>query len=50
MMSRKTLVNLLLVIVSALLATALFIAGAMWRGRMSRTADETSQQVHPQSH
>jgi hypothetical protein len=34
-MSRKTLVTLLLIIVSALLAVALFIAGAIWRGRVT---------------
>jgi hypothetical protein len=34
-MSRKVLVSLLLVIVSALLAIALFIAGAIWRARVT---------------
>jgi hypothetical protein len=34
-MSRKTLVTLLLIIMSALLAVALFIAGAIWRGRVT---------------
>ena len=34
-MSRKTMVTLLLIIVSALLAVALFIAGAIWRGRFA---------------
>jgi len=32
-MSRKTLLSMLVMIVSALLAVALFIAGAIWRGR-----------------
>jgi FtsZ-interacting cell division protein ZipA len=50
-MSRKTLVSLLLVIVSALLAVALFIAGAMWRGRVAHTTDKTktSQQSDDRS-
>ena len=34
-MSRKTLVTLLLIIATALLAVALFIAGAIWRGRVT---------------
>ncbi len=38
-MSRKTLVTLLLIIVSALLAVALFIAGAIWRGRVFHKGD-----------
>jgi hypothetical protein len=33
-MPRKTFLSLFVVIVSALLAVALFIAGAIWRGRM----------------
>lgn len=41
-MSRKTLVTLLLIIVSALLAVALFIAGAIWRGRMTAQAAVTN--------
>jgi len=32
---RKTMLTLLLIIVSALLAVALFIAGAIWRGRFA---------------
>ena len=32
-MSRTTLMTLLVIIVSLLLAVALFIAGAIWRGR-----------------
>jgi hypothetical protein len=34
-MSRKTVLNKLLVIASALLAIALFIAGTIWRGRVT---------------
>lgn len=34
-MPRKTLLTLLLLILSALLAVALFIAGAIWRGRVT---------------
>lgn len=34
-MSRKMLASLLLVIVSALMAIALFIAGAIWRARVT---------------
>jgi hypothetical protein len=34
-MSRKTVLNMLLVIASALLAIALFIAGTIWRGRVA---------------
>lgn len=41
--SRRTLVSLLLVIASALLAVALFIVGAIWRGRMSHTQDKTGR-------
>jgi hypothetical protein len=37
-MSHKTVVNLLLLIAAALLAMALFVAGAMWRGRITRGA------------
>lgn len=32
-MSRKSVLNMFLLIASALLAIALFIAGAIWRGR-----------------
>jgi hypothetical protein len=32
-MSRNALVTLLLIIVATLLAVALFVAGAIWRGR-----------------
>lgn len=46
-MSRKTLISLLVVIASALLAVALFIAGAVWRGRMSHTTYKTSSQIPP---
>jgi len=35
-MSRKTTMSVLLLIAAAILATALFIAGAIWRGRMNR--------------
>jgi hypothetical protein len=34
-MSRKTTISVLLLIAAAILAIALFIAGAIWRGRMS---------------
>ncbi len=44
-MSRKTLVSLFLIIVTALLAVALFIAGAIWRGRVTvRPAAPDSRQ------
>jgi hypothetical protein len=36
MMLRKTTISVLLLIAAAILAMALFIAGAIWRGRMSR--------------
>jgi hypothetical protein len=35
-MSRGTWLNLFLIIVAALLAIGLFVAGAMWKGRVSR--------------
>jgi len=34
-MSRKTTISVLLLITAAFLAIALFLAGAVWRGRMS---------------
>jgi len=34
-MSRKSLLTLAAIIMSALLAVALFIAGAIWRGRVT---------------
>jgi predicted permease len=37
-MSRNNLITLLLIIASLLLAFALFIAGAIWRGRTTRSA------------
>ena len=40
-MSRKTLVTLLLIFVTALLAVALFIAGAIWRGRVTARSAAT---------
>jgi hypothetical protein len=45
--SRKNLINLLLVIASVLLAVALFIAGAVWRGRKSHTTYKTSLLIPP---
>lgn len=39
--SRKTLVTLLLIIVSALLAVALFFAGAIWRDRVTARSAAT---------
>ncbi len=35
-MSRRTSLSVLMMIAAALLAVGLFIAGAMWRGRVSR--------------
>ena len=35
-MLRTTWLNVLLIIVAVLLAIGLFVAGAMWRGRVSR--------------
>lgn len=45
-MPRKTLLTLLLLILSALLAVALFIAGAIWRGRVTvRSAASYSREL-----
>ena len=41
MMLRKTTISVLLLIAAAILAMALFIAGAIWRGRMSRKQART---------
>lgn len=41
-MSRKTLVTVLLIIVSALVAVALFVAGAIWRGRVTMRSGVTN--------
>ena len=38
-MSRPVVLMLLLVIASALIALALFVAGAMWRARMTSSAN-----------
>jgi hypothetical protein len=46
-MSRKTLVTLLLIIISALLAVALFIAGAIWRGRVTAQSALTDSRKLP---
>ena len=46
-MSRKTLVTLLLIIISALLAVALFIAGAIWRGRVTARSALTDSRKLP---
>lgn len=40
-MSRNKLITLLLIIASLLLAVALFIAGAIWRGRMTARSAAT---------
>jgi hypothetical protein len=46
-MSRKTLVTLLLIIASALLAVALFVAGAIWRGRVTgRSSGDRLKKTH----
>jgi FtsZ-interacting cell division protein ZipA len=46
-MSRKTWLTLLLIIVSALLAIALFIAGAIWRGRVTARSAFTDSRKLP---
>ena len=46
-MSRKTCFTLLLIIVWALLAVALFIAGAIWRGRVTAWSALTDSRKLP---
>ena len=43
-MARNTIITLLLVIVSLVLAIALFIAGAVWRGRVTSGSSNGSPQ------
>jgi len=45
-MSRTTMTTLLILIAAALLAVALFIAGAMWRGRVSRGHSSLAPSMH----
>ena len=47
-MSRKTLVSLVLLIVAVLLAVALFIAGAIWRGRVTTQPTATDSREIPE--
>ena len=46
-MSRGAWLNVLLIIVAALLAIGLFVAGAMWKGRVSREQRLTSTELFP---
>jgi hypothetical protein len=46
-MSRNTLMTVLLIIVSLLLAVALFIAGAIWRGRTTARSTTTGAMRAP---
>ena len=48
-MSRSTLITVLLIVVSLLLAVALFIAGAIWRGRVTTRSVATDSKISLQT-
>ena len=48
-MTRKSLVTLVLILASVLLAVALFVAGAIWRGRVTYSGGAKAMSTLPAS-